>query len=225
LAGAEDQARSVRPKRATGRLILKILKQIFLFGKLALPETSGCAKVVEIMRDMSEQRTFASGRRQRKEFLTYAQAERHCEASHREGFGSIALAQAFMFDLGMRQKDMIGEWVPRSEPGVTDVFNGGSKWLMGARWEEIDEQFVWKHRLSKSVTREGIMDLETGKTELFELLEFPLVRRELVNRAAQPRQLPSVRPCNRQREHQAALVDQSLPRPLARDCPQGRHSG
>jgi hypothetical protein len=168
-----------RPKKATARLILKMLKQIFLFGKLALPETSGCAKVVEIMRDMSEQRTFASGRRQRKEFLTYAQAERHCEASHREGFGSIALAQAFMFDLGMRQKDMIGEWVPRSEPGLTDVFSGGSKWLMGARWEEIDEQFVWKHRLSKSVTREGIMDLETGKTELFELLEFPLVRREL----------------------------------------------
>jgi hypothetical protein len=46
-----------------------------------------------------------------------------------------------------------------------------------ARWEEIDEQFVWKHRLSKSGTREGIMDLETGKTELFELLEFPLVQR------------------------------------------------
>jgi hypothetical protein len=57
--------------------------------------------------------------------------------------------------------------------GVTDVFSGGSKWLMGARWEEIDEQFVWKHRLSKSVIREGIMDLETGKTELFEPLEFP----------------------------------------------------
>jgi hypothetical protein len=81
--------------------------------------------------------------------------------------------RAGMFDLGMRQKDMIGEWVPRSEPGVTDVFSGGSKWLMSARWEEIDEQFVWKHRLSKSVTREGIMELETGKTELFETLEFP----------------------------------------------------
>jgi hypothetical protein len=29
-------------RKATARLILKILKQIFLFGKLALPETSGC---------------------------------------------------------------------------------------------------------------------------------------------------------------------------------------
>ena len=113
-----------RPKKATAGLMLKILKQVFLFGKLALPETSGCAKVVEIMRDMAVQRTFASGRRQRKEYLTYQQAEQHCAASHREGFASIALAQAFMIECGMRQKDMIGEWVPRSEPGVTDVFSG-----------------------------------------------------------------------------------------------------
>jgi hypothetical protein len=42
------------------------------------------------------------------------------------------LAQAFIFDLGIRQK---------AEPGVTDLFSGGSKWSMGGRWEEIDEQF------------------------------------------------------------------------------------
>src|SRR5262249_11146042 len=69
-----------RPKKATARLMLKILKQVFLFGKLALPETSGCGKVIEIMRDMAEQRTFASGRRQRKEYLTYQQTVQHCEA-------------------------------------------------------------------------------------------------------------------------------------------------
>jgi hypothetical protein len=68
---------------------------------------------------------------------------------------------------------------------------------MGARWEEIDEHFVWKHRLSKSVTRDGIMDPETGKTELFELLEFPLVRQELariapLNRANFPASGPVI---------------------------------
>jgi hypothetical protein len=46
--------------------------------------------------------------------------------------------------------------------------------------------------VEQSGTREGIMDLETGKTELFELLEFPLVRRRLrriapLNRANFPR--------------------------------------
>jgi plasmid stabilization system protein ParE len=116
------------------------------------------------------QRTFASDRRQRKEI-----PDLRTSTATLRGFPPrrLWIDRAGMFDLGMRQKDMIGEWVPRSEPGVTDVFSGGSKWLMSARWEEIDEQFVWKHRLSKSVTREGIMELETGKTELFETLEFP----------------------------------------------------
>ncbi len=168
-----------RPKKATARLMLKILKQVALFGKLALPETSGCAKVVENLRDLAEQRALASGRRQRKEYLTHPQALQHCEVAHREGFDSMALAQAIMFECGMRPKDVIGEWVPTSEPGVTPVCNGGSKWLMGARWEEVDENFIWTHRLSKSVTREGIMDPEEGKTELYELLEFPLVQSEL----------------------------------------------
>jgi hypothetical protein len=68
---------------------------------------------------------------------------------------------------------------------------------MGARWGEIDEQFVWKHRLSKSVTREGIKDLETGKRELFELRELPLVRRKLariapLNRANFPASGPVI---------------------------------
>jgi hypothetical protein len=168
-----------RPKKAMARLLMKILKQVFLFGSLALPETTGCAKVVAIMESMADQQMFASGRRKRKEFLTYPQAVAFCEMAHHEGFDSIALAEAFQFECGMRPKDMIGEWVPRSEPGVTEIFSGQSKWLMGARWEEVDEDFIWKHRLSKSVHRDGIMDPESGDTELYELLEFPLVRREL----------------------------------------------
>jgi hypothetical protein len=88
-----------------------------------------------------------------------------------------------------------------------------------ARWEEIDEQFVWKHRLSKSGTREGIMDLETGKTELFELLEFPLVRRELARIAPLNRAIPSVRPRHRQREHRRrrpAISVTHIPTEIAR---------
>jgi len=166
-------------KNATAKVLLKILKQILLFGKLALPKSSGCGDVLEMMQDLQKARSFAGGRRQRKEFLTYPQAMQHCAASHREGFHSMALAQAIMFECGTRPKDVIGEWVPRSEPGVSAVLSGQSKWLMGARWEEIDENFIWKHRLSKSVPREGIMDSEIGKTEQYELLEFPLVRSEL----------------------------------------------
>lgn len=187
--GIFSESKDGRPTKATAKVMMKLLKQIFLFGKLALPKSSGCADVVEILRDMGEQRAFASGRKRRDEFLTYDQARLLCETARREGFPSIALAQAFMFELGLRQKDMIGEWVPRTEPGVSDVIAGPSKWLMGARWEEVDERFVWTHRLSKSVSRDGIMDSETGKTEKFDLLAFPLVRENLgrgLNRANFP---------------------------------------
>lgn len=60
---------------------------------------------------------------------------------------SIALAQAFQFDVasGMRQKDIIGEWVPISEPGVSEIISGNQKWLKGLRGEEIDEDFILRH--------------------------------------------------------------------------------
>lgn len=170
--------------KATATVLMKMLKIVMLFAKIALPEEPACARVIEIMRDMAEARVFSGGRRKRAEFMTYAQARLLCEVARREGFPSIALAQAFMFELGIRQKDMIGEWVPRSEPGVTDVISGVSKWLMGARWDEIDEHFVWTHRLSKSVRRDGIMDTEAGKIEKFDLMAFPLVKAELFSAPA-----------------------------------------
>ena len=152
------------------------LKLLFRFGKLALPKSSGCADVCAILEEME----FAGGQRRRKEYLTYVQAKLVCDAAHGRKRPSIALTQAFMIECGLRQKDMIGEWVPLTEPGVTDVFSGPRKWLMGARWEEIDANFVWKHRLSKSVKGQAaIMDADAGQTEEFDLLAFPLVKAEL----------------------------------------------
>jgi hypothetical protein len=62
---------------------------------------------------------------------------------------SIALADAMQFDLTLRQKDVIGELVPITEPGVSDVHFEGKKWVKGARWEEIDEHFIFRHVTSK----------------------------------------------------------------------------
>jgi hypothetical protein len=38
------------------------------------------------------------------------------------GWHSIALAQAIQFDCALRQKDVIGEWVPESEPGEPKLY-------------------------------------------------------------------------------------------------------
>ena len=90
---------------------------------------------------------------------------------------SIALAQAFQFDCKLRQKDVIGEWVPTSEPGDSDVLDAGNKWLRGLRWEEIDENLVLTHTTSKSQT-ETVVDLKLAPMVIQELkLAFGAVAR------------------------------------------------
>jgi hypothetical protein len=63
---------------------------------------------------------------------------------------SIALAQAFFSDCDeLEQKDILGEWVPKSEPGESDVTTEKDKWIRGIRWEEIDADFVLRHQTSR----------------------------------------------------------------------------
>ena len=70
---------------------------------------------------------------------------------------SIALAQALQFELILRQKDILGEFIPVSEPGVSDVVvtkkrSGktiAEKWMRGLRWEEIDQNMILRHVTSK----------------------------------------------------------------------------
>ncbi len=63
---------------------------------------------------------------------------------------SIALAQAFYSDCGeLEQKDILGEWVPKNEPGESDVTSENEKWICGIRWEEIDADFVLRHQTSR----------------------------------------------------------------------------
>lgn len=87
--------------------------------------------------------------KKRQEKITAAQAAGVCAEAHAMDLHSIALAQAFQFDLMLRQKDVIGEWVPMNEPGISDVTNGQDKWLVGLRWEEIDENWILRHTTSK----------------------------------------------------------------------------
>jgi hypothetical protein len=49
------------------------------------------------------------------------------------GRPSIALEQALAFELGVRQKDVIGEWIPVAYPGVSDIIDSSRKWMMGFR--------------------------------------------------------------------------------------------
>lgn len=104
----------------------------------------------------------------RSERLTAAQATLIRLEAHKRGRPSIALAQAIQFEGMLRQKDVIGEWVPVAEPGVTDIESGGMKWLRGIRWEEIDADFRLTHITSKR-QKEITVDLKLAPMVLEEL--------------------------------------------------------
>jgi hypothetical protein len=83
------------------------------------------------------------------ERLTPEQVAAIIKKAHEKGLHSLALAQAFQFDCMLRQRDVIGEWVPNSEPGVSDVTYSNTKWLRGIRWSEIDGNLILRHITSK----------------------------------------------------------------------------
>ena len=145
------------------------LRALFRFGFTML-EDRECKRLLDILR---ESRFRSLGPRLVQLTADHVRAIRTVAHDH-FGWHSIALAQALQFELMLSQKDVIGEWVPRSATGVTDVFWGPSKWLMGARWEEVDENFIWRHRLSKSVKgNQAVMNTDLGKTEEYDLRAFP----------------------------------------------------
>jgi len=118
----------------------------------------------------------------RTEFLTAEMVEAVRKTARDMGWNSIALAQAFQFDLMLRQKDVIGEWVPLSEPGVSDVlWPSKGKWITGLQWSEINENMILRHTTSKR-----------GKDIEVDLRLAPMVMDELSHLGAIPKDGPCI---------------------------------
>lgn len=130
-------------KVAAGHAKMGMLRGLFTYGSTML-EDEHCIRLSSVMSEMR----FKSPK-SREPRLTAHQATLIRAKAHELGRPSIALAQAFQFEVMLRQRDVIGEWVPVSEPGMSDVTNLGWKWLRGIRWEEIDENLVLRHVTSK----------------------------------------------------------------------------
>lgn len=130
-------------KTTIGHAKVGMLRILFNFG-LALLENKECERLALVLSKMK----FKNGGA-REEALTFEQAVAIRAKAHEVGRPSIALAQAFQFELMLRQKDVIGEWVPLGEPVMSDLIFGDHKWIRGLRWEEIDSYFFLKHTTSK----------------------------------------------------------------------------
>jgi Phage integrase family len=138
------------------------IRTLFGFGLLML-EDRECERLSLIMSKMKFPQPEPG-----TAFLTVEMADAICTKAHLMGWGSIALAQAFQFDLLLRQKDVIGEWIPVCEPGESDIIWRDEKWLRGLRWSEIDDDRILRHKTSKR-----------GKVLEIGLKLAPMVLREL----------------------------------------------
>jgi hypothetical protein len=129
-------------KYAWGHAMVGKMRLLFAFGMNVLKdqEATRLSVVMSKLRfKIPEART---------ERLTVEHVNAIRDAAHRHfGWHSIALAQAMQFELMLKQSDVVGEWVPASEPGLSDIFKGTEKWVRGVRWSNIDDNLILRHTI------------------------------------------------------------------------------
>lgn len=178
---------------AMAHALMGMLRTLFGFGATYL-ESDECERLCGIMHRMRFKMA-----KPRTVHLTAEHANAIRATAHETGRHSIAMAQAFQFDCTFRQKDVIGEWVPIDEPGVSDTTAHGKKWLRGIRWEEIDESLILKHTTSKR-QKDIEIDLKLAPMALEELerkygklvVENPVTKAITVNRHLLPASGPII---------------------------------
>jgi hypothetical protein len=147
---------------AMAHAILAVFRILINYGTTVL-EDSECERLAGVLHAMR----FKTSKPRKTEYLTEEQVTKIVNKAHQMGHHSLALAQAFQFDCKLGQRDVIGEWVPNSEPGVSDVIHENAKWLRGIRWDEITN-LILRHTISKNLS-EIEVDLRKAPTVLREL--------------------------------------------------------
>lgn len=148
---------------AMGHSVMGMLRILVGFGATIL-ENDQCVRLSLVLSKMRFKMA-----KPRNERLTAQQAILIRGEAHRINRRSIALAQAFQFECMFRQKDVLGEFIPETEPGDSDVFDMDNKWLRGIRWEEIDENLILTHVTSKR-QKKVVIDLKLADMVLQELI-------------------------------------------------------
>lgn len=150
-------------KLATGSSFVGQLRSLFSFGATML-EDPQCERLCGAMHKMR-----FPGTKARQVSITAGHADAvRVMARERFGWASISLGQAFQFEGTLRQKDVIGEWIPIAEPGISDATWGNYKWLRGITWQEVDESLILKHVTSKK-QKEVKIDLKLAPMVMEEL--------------------------------------------------------
>lgn len=165
-------------KIAMGHSLAAKLRLLSSFGATALNDRD-CILFSGIMRTLrfpvSEARLVP---------MTAEDAKALRSKAHELGWASIALAQAIQFDLKLRQLDVIGEWVPISDPAPSTVIWGNEKWVRGLRWSDIDDKLILRFATHDRLRRK--------KSHEVDLTKLPMVLQELDAIGETPRNGPLI---------------------------------
>jgi hypothetical protein len=159
----DDWTKNGTERLPMGNSLMTMMRGLVNYGVsvLADPECERLSIVLHLMK-------FPLGKMKRPP-LTIKHATAIMNKAHEIGKPSIALGQAFLFDCeDLSQKDVIGEWVPNSEPGVSGVLDEDLKWVRGLRWEEIDQRWILTHVKSRA-NSEVEIDLKKEPVVVLEL--------------------------------------------------------
>ncbi|WP_375157686.1 hypothetical protein [Bradyrhizobium sp. RDT46] len=128
-------------KFAVGNAFIGQLRAIVRHGLLTA-EDDDCYRLLFALDNVSTRSTKPRNRLLTEEHVTAVRAK-----AREIGYFSIALAQAFQYELMLPQREVIGEWLPRSEArnGIPTKLND-KVWVGGLCWEQIDADYILIHR-------------------------------------------------------------------------------
>lgn len=177
---ADEQGELQNPRRAYG--CIQMLRLVAGYG-VSLKDAP-CRELKLMLEEMQ----FTQPKR-RAERMTFEQVQAFRIAARQAGRPEMALAVALQFELSLRQKDVIGEWLAGTTGGITDGPERATKhaghrarrpvsWHWGLTWGHIDGQMILRKPTSKSngnVVAEH--DLKRYPELLAELSHVPADRR------------------------------------------------
>jgi hypothetical protein len=144
-----------RERVSNAAQLIKRIRAVLSFGmELGIPDALRLRQILSFMEFEAP--------KSRTQQIKFDQATAFIAKAHELGEHGLARAQAFEFELMMRQTDVIGKFEDGKD--LPDVL----EWVNGLRWQDITEDRILVHTTSKN-QRDVPHDLN----------EYPLVRAEL----------------------------------------------
>jgi hypothetical protein len=126
--------------------LIRMFRGVLSFGTTIL-EDAECTRLSTVLRHMRFKMADVRSARLTLDHVNLIRKE-----ARRRQYDSIALAQALQFECNLRQREVIGEWVPKSEPGPALAEWKDQKWQRGLLWSDIDENMILRRTVGKRNT-------------------------------------------------------------------------